>query len=192
MFSLTIENFAMQRASIARLRSATRTSASRLAGAVANFCARDDYADADDDADDDDSALCCCYDCVVAIDDARANDKDDRVPCPSFQNYHYPRRCGSFCLLFPPKQVRGPVREVEQSEYEGEGDPRDDVYALGPRRELGQPRPAAVFFRWLHVYFALPLIHRHRILPVSDERLLKEIYGSWFVRFWNTMDRINK
>lgn len=81
--------------------------------------------------------------------------------------------------LFLPKQVRGPVREVEESEYDWEEDPRNDVDALGPRRELGKPRPAAVFFPWLHMYFAmLQFIHRHGILRVSDQRLLKEF--GWY------------
>jgi len=71
--------------------------------------------------------------------------------------------------LFLPKQVRGPVREVEEGEYDWEEDPRNDVDALGPRWELGKPRPAAVFFPWLHMYFAmLQFIHRHGLLRVSD------------------------
>lgn len=78
-------------------------------------------------------------------------------------------------ILVLPKQVRGPVREVEESEYDWEENPRDDVDALGPRRELGQPRPAAVFFTRLHMYFALlQFIHRHGIFRMSDQRLLKE------------------
>lgn len=75
-----------------------------------------------------------------------------RVPRPAI--LLSPRR-RLLALRFLPEQVRGPVREVEQSEYERKGDPRYDVDALGPRRELGQPRPAAVFWPRFHVDFAL-------------------------------------
>lgn len=103
--------------------------------------------------------------------------EDGREPLPLIRAPLPPRDL--LALLLLPKQVRGPVREVEESEYDWEEDPRDDVDALGPRRELGQPRPAAVFFPWLHMYFALPqFIHRHGILRVSDERLLKEF--GWY------------
>lgn len=76
------------------------------------------------------------------------NNGDGREPRSLIQAL--PRRY-LLVLLLLPKQVRGPVREVEESEYDWEEDPRDDVDALGPRRELGQPRPAAVFFSWLHM-----------------------------------------
>lgn len=132
----------------------------------------DDLTDGDDDfaddtvvGDEDANVAATVFGGIVA--------EDGREPLPLLIRA-LPLR-GLLAFLFLPKQVRGPVREVEESEYDWEEDPRDDVDALGPRRELGQPRPAAVFFPWLHMYFARPhFIHRHGILRVSYQRLLKE------------------
>lgn len=138
----------------------------------ANDYGDDDSADGDDDfaddtvvGDEDANVAATVFGGIVA--------EDGREPLPLL--IRAPPLRGLLVLLFLPKQVRGPVREVEESEYDWEEDPRDDVDALGPRRELGQPRPAAVFFPWLHMYFARPhFIHRHGILRVSYQRLLKE------------------
>lgn len=138
----------------------------------ANDCDDDDLAGDDDDSadgtvvgDEDANVAAIVFGGTVA--------EDGREPLPLL--IRAPPLRGLLALLFLPKQVRGPVREVEESEYDWEEDPRDDVDALGPCRELGQPRPAAVFFPWLHMYFACPhFIHRHGILRMSYQRLLKE------------------
>lgn len=154
-----------------------------------------DGSDGDDDGDDCDDADDSDGDCTV-VGDEDANvvaaavsvgtvvAEDGREPLPLLIRAPPPRDLLAVRLL--PKQVRGPVREVEESEYDWEEDPWDNVDALGPRRELGQPRPAAVFFPWLHMYFALPqFIHRHGILRVSDERLLKEFGRYWSISYWH-------
>lgn len=60
--------------------------------------------------------------------------ENDCVPRSSFRTL--PRRC---LLVLPllPEQVTRPVREVEESEYDGEENSRDYIDALGLRRELG-------------------------------------------------------
>ena len=52
--------------------------------------------------------------------------------------------------------VRGPVSETEESKHYREDDARDDVDALGARREIGNPRPPAV----RDVLVALHVVHR--------------------------------
>lgn len=54
-----------------------------------------------------------------------------------------------------------PVGEIEEREDEREGDARDDVDALGARRELGHPQAAAVLARRGHVDLALPHLGVH-------------------------------
>jgi len=100
--------------------------------------AADDESDGegdDDDCDDNDSedgGGDSENDCTMVVDDEDANvapvvsvvetvAEDGREPRPLLIRAPPPR--GLLALLFLPKQVRGPVREVEESEYDWEEDP---------------------------------------------------------------------
>lgn len=76
-------------------------------------------------------------------------------------------------LLLLREEVRTPVGHVEEGEHQRERDAGDDVDALAPRGELGQPGPTAVLARRLQVDLTRArLLAAHSAVVSGDQRLL--------------------
>lgn len=58
-------------------------------------------------------------------------------------------------FFFLPKEVGGPIDQVEECKHEWEENSRDDIDAFGAGRESVHPFSTQIDFRTLHVHFAL-------------------------------------